>query len=101
MSFKIWKNIKIKRIRAPDILCVACGRRVESRAKTAFEVSMSHSLPDPERGWGYGLNDSDFVALVICKRVSDRPIGWRAMSLSSISPSAISVLPRETVLLFS
>jgi len=81
MSFKIWKNIKIKRIRVPDILCVACGRRVESRAKTVFEISMSHSLSDPERGWDYGLNDSDFVALVICKRVSDRPIDWRADEL--------------------
>ena len=81
MSFKIWKNIKIKRIRVPDILCVACGRRVESRAKTTFEISMSHSLSDPERGWDYGLNDSDFVALVICKRVSDRPIDWRADEL--------------------
>ena len=81
MSFKIWKNIKIKRIRVPDILCVACGRRVESRAKTTLEISMSHSLSDPERGWDYGLNDSDFVALVICKRVSDRPIDWRADEL--------------------
>lgn len=60
----------------PDILCVACGRRVESRAKTTFEISMSHSLSDPKRGWDYGLNDSDFVALVICRRVSDRPIDW-------------------------
>ncbi|MEW6771705.1 MAG: HEAT repeat domain-containing protein [Bacillota bacterium] len=80
-SFKIWKNIKIKRIRVPDILCVACGRRVESRAKTTLEISMSHSLSDPERGWDYGLNDSDFVALVICKRVSDRPIDWQADEL--------------------
>lgn len=81
MSFKIWKNIKIKRIRVPDILCIACGRRVESRAKTTFEISMSHSLSDPERGWDYGLNDSDFVGLVICKRVSDRPIDWWADEL--------------------
>lgn len=81
MSFKIWKNIKIKRIRVPDILCVACGRRVESRAKTAFEISMSHSLSDPERGWDYGLNDSDFVALVTCKRVGDKPVDWRADEL--------------------
>ena len=81
MSFKIWKNIKIKRIRVPDILCVACGRRVESRAKTTLEISMSHSLSDPERGWDYGLNDSDFVALVICRRVSDRPIDWQADEL--------------------
>jgi len=77
MSFKIWKNIKIKRIIVPDILCVTCGRRIESRAKTTLEISMSHSLSDPERGWDYGLNDSDFVALVICKCVGKRPIDWQ------------------------
>lgn len=81
MSFKIWKNIKIKRIRMPDILCVACGRRVESRAKSTFEISMSHSFSDPERGWDYGLQDEDFVALVICKRTGDKPIDWQADEL--------------------
>jgi len=86
MSFKIWKRIKIKRIRVPDILCVACGRRVESRAKTAFEISMSHSLSDSNRGWDYGLDDSDFVALVVCKRVGDRPIDWRADELVQYIP---------------
>jgi len=80
-SFKIWKRIKIKRIRVPDILCVACGRRVESRAKTAFEISMSHSVSDPERGWDYGLDDSDYVALVVCRRSGDRPIDWQADNL--------------------
>ncbi|MCS7177093.1 MAG: HEAT repeat domain-containing protein, partial [Candidatus Kapabacteria bacterium] len=81
MSFKIWKDIKIKRIRVPDILCVACGRRFESRAKATFEISMSHSLSDPERGWDYGLNDGDFVALVTCKRTGDKPVDWRADEL--------------------
>lgn len=42
MSFKIWKGIKIKRVRVPDILCVKCGKRVESRAKTNLAISMSH-----------------------------------------------------------
>ena len=32
-SFKIWKNIKIKRIRVPDILCLDCGKCVECRTK--------------------------------------------------------------------
>jgi hypothetical protein len=81
MSFKIWKNIKIKRIRVPDILCVGCGRRVESRAKTSLEISMSHSSSDPERGWDYGLNDEDFVALVACKQSGERPIDWQADEL--------------------
>lgn len=81
MSFKIWKTIKIKRIRVPDILCIDCGRRVESRAKTRLQISMSHSLSDPERGWDYGLEDDDFVALVVCQRTGDRPVDWKADEL--------------------
>ena len=81
MSFKLWKKIKIKRIRVPDILCVACGSRIESRAKTTFEISMSHSTSDPERGWDYGLNDDDFVALVVCRRSGGKPIDWQADKL--------------------
>jgi hypothetical protein len=81
MSFKIWKTIKIKRIRVPDLLCVDCGRRIESRAKTSLEISMSHSLSDPERGWDFGLDDEDLVALVTCRKVGDRPIDWQATEL--------------------
>jgi hypothetical protein len=78
-NFKIWKNIKIKRIRVPDILCLACSHRVESRTKSAFEISMSHSLADPERGWDFGLTDGDFVAIVVSERAGPRPIDWRAL----------------------
>lgn len=78
MSFKIWKEIKIKRIRVPDILCVGCARRVESRAKTSLEISMSHSFSDHERGWDYGLDDQDYVALVVCRKIGDKPIEWQA-----------------------
>lgn len=81
MSFKIWKTIKIKRIRVPDILCIDCGRCVESRAKTKLEISMSHSFSDPERGWDYGLEDDDFIALVVCRRAGDRPVDWEANEL--------------------
>jgi hypothetical protein len=81
MGFKLWKRIKIKRIRVPDILCVACARRVESRAKTSFEISMSHSVSDPQRGWDYGLDDSDFVSIVVCRRAGERPIDWQADEL--------------------
>jgi hypothetical protein len=78
MSFKIWKNIKIKRIRVPDLLCVDCGRRIESRGKTSLEMSMSHSLSDPERSWDFGLDDDDMVAFVACRKVGDKPINWQA-----------------------
>jgi hypothetical protein len=80
-SYKIWKTIKIKRIRVPDILCVACGRRVESRAKTTLELSMSHSTSDPTRTWDYGLDDEDYVALVVCHKIGDKPIDVQAEEL--------------------
>jgi len=78
MSFKIWKSIKIKRVRVPDILCLRCSRRVESRAKTKMEISMSHSLSDPARGWDVGLSDDDAVALAHCQRVGPGPVDWAA-----------------------
>lgn len=78
MSFKIWKAIKIKRVRVPDILCLHCGRRVESRAKTKLEISMSHSRSIQERGWDFGLGDDDFVALVHCQRTGSGPLDWIA-----------------------
>jgi len=102
-SFKIWKNIKIKRIRVPDILCINCGRCVESRTKTKLEISMSHSQADPERGWDYGLDDNDLVAFVVCSKAGDKPIDWRASEaiqyvsvkdLRSVQKSGRSILTR-------
>ena len=37
---------------------------------------MSHSKSDTERGWDYGLRDSDYVALIACERVGDGPVDW-------------------------
>lgn len=78
MSFKIWKAIKIKRVRVPDILCLRCGRRVESRAKTKVEISMSHSNTVQDRGWDFGLEDHDLVAIVHCRRMGVGPLDWEA-----------------------
>lgn len=80
-SFKIWKAIKIKRVRVPDILCLKCSHRVESRAKTKMEISMSHSISDPERGWSHGLADDDVVAFVHCGRTGTGPLDWEADTL--------------------
>ncbi len=55
-NWKIWKQIKIKRLRLPDILLLDKGIRIEARAKTALEISMSHSESDPERGWDRGAS---------------------------------------------
>ena len=77
MGFKIWKQrIKIKRVRVPDLLCVNCGRRIESRAKTDLQVSMSHSTSDEKRGWDFGLLDNDYVAFVKACKTGERPIDW-------------------------
>ncbi len=86
MSFKIWKAIKVKRVRVPDILCLRCGRRVESRAKTKMEVSMSHSTSNQERGWDFGLEDNDMVALVHCQKSGAGPLDWNASSLVQYIP---------------
>lgn len=80
-GYKIWKNVKIKRLRVPDLLCLSCGTRVEARAKTQLEISMSHSLSDPERGWDKGLNDRDVVALSICAKTGEGPTDWQANPL--------------------
>lgn len=80
-GFKIWKSIKIKRVRVPDILCVDTAIRIESRAKTALAISMSHSTAEESRGWDFGLEDRDHVALVVCTRTGERPIDWTAEDL--------------------
>ena len=76
MDYKIWKSIKIKRLRVPDLLCLNCGTRVEARAKTQLEISMSHSLSDPERGWDKGLAERDVVALSVCRKTGESSVDW-------------------------
>lgn len=76
-SVKLWKR-KMKRLRVPDILCLRCGRRVESRGKSKLEITMSHSARNPERGWDAGLDDLDVVALVACTKTGPGPLDWRA-----------------------
>ena len=64
LDTKIWKDVKRKRVRIPDLICVKCGLRVESRAKTAAKLSMSHS-DEEERAWDYGMVDADLVAFPV------------------------------------
>lgn len=88
MSYKIWKSIKIKRLRVPDLLCLRCATRVEARAKTKLEISMSHSTSDPARGWDRGLADRDMVAFSLCKKVGEGPTDWEAVNLIQYVPVA-------------
>lgn len=80
-GFKIWKKIKIKRVRVPDILCLNTGLRFESRGKTKLEISMSHSLSDPMRAWDAGMRGDDYVSIVVFEQHADSPI-----KLEQISP---------------
>ena len=73
-GFKIWKRIKIKRVRVPDVLCLNTGLRFESRGKTKLEISMSHSLNDPKRAWDAGMRDDDIVSIVAFEQNDDSPL---------------------------
>jgi hypothetical protein len=79
-GFKIWKKIKIKRVRVPDILCLKTGVRFESRGKTKPEISMSHSLKDPKRAWDAGMRDDDYVSIVVFQQSAESPIDLKCVS---------------------
>lgn len=64
-SNKIWAT-KIKRLRIPDLLCLHCGKRIESRAKSKLGIIMSDAATNPDRRWFAGLRDNDMVAFIQC-----------------------------------
>lgn len=64
---KVWAGVKRKALRLPDLLCIRCGLRVESRTKFKASVVMSHST-QPGRAWDSGLNDDDYIAFPVAPR---------------------------------
>ena len=80
MDTKLWKDVKRKRVRIPDLVCERCGLRVESRAKAKTELSMSHSPTDQERAWDFGMVDADVIAFPVCKAGEEKQ--WSAGRLS-------------------
>lgn len=78
MATRIWRDVKRKRVRIPDLCCTRCGARIESRAKTKADLSMSHSSSDAERAWSYGMLDSDWIAFPI---VSPQESSWHTGAL--------------------
>jgi hypothetical protein len=80
LATRIWRDVKRKRVRIPDLCCTRCGVRVESRAKTTAELKMSHSPSDAERAWHYGMLDSDLIAFPILE-ATER--GWTSGALES------------------
>lgn len=71
---KIWAT-KIKRLRMPDLICLKCGKRIESRAKSKLEIKMSDTETNPDRRWNVGLRDEDLVAFISCYREGEI---WRS-----------------------
>jgi len=71
-SNKIWST-KIKRLRMPDLICLKCGKRIESRAKSKLEVKMSDTDSNPDRRWNVGLRKEDLVAFIKCYKGTK---GW-------------------------
>lgn len=71
LGAKIWKEVKRKRVRIPDLACKLCGQRVESRAKTDRALSMSHSPTDESRVWDFGMVDTDWIAFPVCEAIQD------------------------------
>jgi hypothetical protein len=69
---KLWKDVKRKRVRIPDLVCLGCGVRVESRAKTQSELSMSHSPAEEARAWDFGMVDSDYIAFPVCEPAAEQ-----------------------------
>ena len=63
MSNKVWQT-KVKRLRLPDLVCLRCGQRIESRAKSKLGVIVSHS-DRPGREWNAGgMRPTDLYAFV-------------------------------------
>jgi hypothetical protein len=58
MSNKVWQT-KVKRLRLPDLVCVRCGLRVESRGKSNLGIVVSHSDGRP---WDAGMREGDLYA---------------------------------------
>jgi len=72
MANKVWQT-KVKRLRLPDLLCVRCGLRVESRAKSKLKIMLSHS-DSPDRKWDDGgMRNEDLFAFLLADINQDPP----------------------------
>jgi len=82
MANKVWQT-KVKRLRLPDLLCAACGRRVESRAKSALAIVLSDS-DTPGREWyAGGLRDDDLYAFIRADLSTFPPVVGQPVFFSS------------------
>ena len=95
-SNKIWST-KIKRLRIPDLLCLHCGKRIESRAKSKLGIIMSDAAANPDRRWFAGLRDDDLVAFIQCyKGIAG---GWNTNGIVNLFPvGSLKITENQTVL---
>ncbi len=63
MSNKLWTT-KVKRLRLPDLVCLRCGLRIESRAKSKLAIVLSDSDTEGRQWHAGGLRDHDLFAFV-------------------------------------
>jgi hypothetical protein len=63
MSNKVWE-VKVKRLRIPDLVCTRCGRRVESKGKTKLEIKLSDSTTAGREWSAGGMRDDDLYGFV-------------------------------------
>lgn len=63
MGNKVW-SIKVKRLRIPDLLCIRCGRRFESKAKSKLEIKLSHSASHGREWYAGGMRENDIFGFV-------------------------------------
>jgi len=95
-SNKIWST-KIKRLRIPDLLCLHCGKRIESRAKSKLGIIMSDAATNPDRRWFSGLRDDDLVAFIQCYK--DNTDHWNTNGIINLFPvSSLKTTEEQTVL---
>lgn len=87
---KIWST-KIKRLRLPDLICLNCGKRIESRAKSTLAVKMSDNANNPQRHWDSGLRDDDIVAFIHCTKEDDDWIAGSTINAFTIKSMRDSV----------
>jgi hypothetical protein len=78
---KLWRDVKRKRVRIPDLVCTQCGQRAESRAKAKAELSMSHSPTDQVRAWDFGMVEGDYLGFPVCEAIGKKY--WSAGRLQS------------------
>ncbi len=68
---KLWRGVKRKRVRIPDLVCRNCGQRIECRAKTKNDLAMSHSPNDEERTWNFGMVGTDWIGFPVCTAIEE------------------------------